>query len=213
MAEIILETARLRLEPWALAHLDALNEMSSDPQVMRYVGGVLRSRDETAASIERQQARWAAHGFGWWSFFEKTTDELIGAGCIQHLAGNVENPLEIGWRLRPDRWGQGYATEAARTMGSFAFDQLKIPVLTAVAVPENTASRRVMERLGMRFRGIEHWYDMDLATYDIPAADWWARRRGYRMRLGGRSPRKNESSPSASSRAIAMRVCSVALPI
>jgi len=175
MTGIILETARLRLEPWAPAHLDALNEMSSDPQVMRYLGGVLKSKDETAAAIEQQQARWVTHGFGWWSFLDRTSGALIGAGCIQHLAGNVENPLEIGWRLRPERWGQGYASEAARTMGSFAFDQLQIPVLTAVAMPENTASRRVMERLDMRFRGIERWYDMDVATYDITAADWRAK--------------------------------------
>ena len=173
LASIILETARLRLEPWAPAHLDGLSAMASDPRVMHYLSGV-KSREETAVSIERQQEKWAAHGFGWWSFLDKATGDLVGAGCIQHLAGNVENPLEVGWRLRSERWGQGYATEAARSMGSFAFDQLKVPVLTAVAVPENTASRRVMERLGMRFRGIEHWYDMDVATYEITAADWAA---------------------------------------
>ena len=176
MTEIILETARLRLEPWTPAHLDGLSIMGADPRVMRYVGGVTQSREETAAAIERQMAKWKAHGFGWWSFIELETGDLVGAGCIQHLAREVGNPLEIGWRLRPDRWGRGYATEAARAMGNFAFDRLNIPVLTAVAVPENTASRRVMERLGMRFRGIERWYDMDVATYDIAAADWAATR-------------------------------------
>ena len=89
-------------------------------------------------------------------------------------AGNVAHPLEIGWGLRPDRWGRGYATEAARAMGGFAFDRLAIPALLAVAVPENTASCRVMERLGMRFRGIEPWYEMELATYEITVAEWRA---------------------------------------
>lgn len=172
MTDMILHTERLRLEPWSTAHLDGLSVMATDMRVMRYVGGVTHNRDETIAAMERQMGRWAAHGFGWWSFIELETGELVGAGCIQHLAGKVEHPLEIGWRLRPDRWGRGYATEAARAMGDFAFDRLHTPTLLAVAIPENGASRRVMERLGMSYRGIEPWYDMELATYEITAAAW-----------------------------------------
>ena len=173
--ETILETARLRLEPWRLEHLDGLNVMSGDPRVMKYVGGVIRTREETAAAIERQRGRWEVHGFGWWSFIERAGDELVGAGCIQHVAGNPANPLEIGWRLRPDRWGLGLATEAATAMAGFAFERLDVEILLAVAVPENTASRRVMERLGMRYRGLESWYDMDVATYEITVAEWRSR--------------------------------------
>jgi len=167
----ILETARLRLEPYAPGHLDGLDIMASDPRVMRFLGGIA-TREQTAAAIERQSQRWADYGFGWWAFLDRANGELVGAGCIQHLARIEGNPLEIGWRLRPDCWGQGLASEAARAMAGFAFGRLAIPILTAVADPENTASRRVMERLGMRYRGIEHWYDMDLATYEITAAEW-----------------------------------------
>jgi RimJ/RimL family protein N-acetyltransferase len=175
MADIILETERLRLEPWAPAHLDGLGVLNADPRVMRYIGGVPQTRAEVAAGIERQRGLWAANGFGWWSFLDRVTGDVLGAGCIQHLAHGAGNPLEIGWRLRPDRWGQGLASEAARAMAGFAFDRLDSPILIAVAVPENTASRRVMERLGMRYRGIEHWYELDLATYEINAAEWRAR--------------------------------------
>jgi RimJ/RimL family protein N-acetyltransferase len=175
MTDIILETDRLRLEPWAPAHLDGLSVLNADPRVMRYVGGVPQTREEVAIGIERQIERWKAHGFGWWSFLDRANGEIVGAGCIQHLAHGAGNPLEIGWRLRPDRWGQGLASEAARAMAGFAFDRLEIPILLAVAVPENIASRRVMERLSMRYRGIEHWYEMDLATYEITAGEWRAR--------------------------------------
>ena len=171
MPVVILETARLRLEPWAPQHLDGLDVLGSDERVMRYIAGVA-TREETAASIERQQRRWAAYGFGWWVFLDRATSELVGAGCIQHLGRIETSPLEIGWRLRPDQWGKGLASEAARTMAGWAFDTLDIPILTAVAVPANTASTRVMERLGMRYRGIEQWYDQDLATYEITAAEW-----------------------------------------
>ncbi len=169
MADVILETARLRLEPWAPAHLDGLTVLNSDPIVMRYIGGVPQTREQTAVSIDRQRVYWDAHSFGWWSFLDRTTDQIVGAGCIQHLAGNPENPIEIGWRLRPSHWGKGFASEAARTMAGFAFDRLGIDILLAVADPENGASRRVMERLGMRFRGIEFWYEMDVAAYAITA--------------------------------------------
>ncbi|HVJ54908.1 MAG TPA: GNAT family N-acetyltransferase [Aliidongia sp.] len=174
MADIVLETARLRLEPWSPVHLDGLSVLNGDPLVMRYIGGVPQTRDETTAAIERQRGRWDTHGFGWWSFIDRTNGKLIGAGCIQHLAGGIGNPLEIGWRLRPDCWGQGFASEAARAMAAFAFDRLSTPTLLAVADPENTASRRVMERLGMRYRGIEYWYEQDVATYEITVEEWRA---------------------------------------
>jgi len=172
MADVILETARLRLEPWDMKHLDGLSVLNSDPVVMRYIGGVPQTREQTVTSIERQRGRWEALGFGWWSWLDRTTGELIGAGCVQHLAGDPDNPIEIGWRQRPSHWGKGFASEAARTMAGFAFDRLGIDILLAVADPDNGPSRRVMERLGMRFRGIEFWYDMDVATYAITADEW-----------------------------------------
>jgi ribosomal-protein-alanine N-acetyltransferase len=172
----VLTTARLRLEPFVPSHLDGLCVLNSDPRVMRYITGRPQTREETMAAIQRVMNRWAQWGFSWWSFFERDSGDLVGAGCIQYLAGNPANPLEIGWRLRPDRWHRGLAGEAARRMTMFAFETIDAPLLTAVANPENTASRRVMERLGMRFRGTERWYDADVATYEMDAEAWLAQR-------------------------------------
>lgn len=168
----ILLTERLRLEPFADAHLDGLHALNSDPAVMRYLTGRPETRDETLAGIERVKARWAEWGYSWWSFFEQDGGALIGAGCIQHLDKDRAQPLEIGWRLRQDRWGRGYASEAARRMATFAFDDLATPLLRAVCDPDNRASARVMERLGMHYCGIERWYDADCAAYEITAARW-----------------------------------------
>lgn len=172
----ILTTARLRLVPFADEHLDGLHALNSDPAVMRYLTGRPETRAETMAGIERVKARWAEWGYSWWSFFELAPDgssgALIGAGCIQHLGKDRALPLEIGWRLRRDRWGRGYASEAARRMAAFAFDELGAPLLRAVCDPENRASARVMERLGMGYCGIERWYDSDNAAYEITAARW-----------------------------------------
>jgi RimJ/RimL family protein N-acetyltransferase len=164
----ILTTERLRLEPFDDAHLDGLNAINSDPEVMRYLTAP-ESRKETLEVIRRVKSRWLEYGFSWWSFVERASGEIVGAGCIQHLRRSGESPdpacpLEVGWRLRRDRWHQGLATEAAVTMADFAFQTLRADVLYAVCHPDNAASASVMKRLAMRYRGIEIWYDMPLAA-------------------------------------------------
>lgn len=165
-----LTTDRLRLVPCAPDHLDGLFRLNSNPDVMRYIRAP-QTRDEVAAWISATQERWARFGFGWWSLFEMRTDEIIGAACLQHLAHIETNPLEIGWRLIPEAQGRGYATEAGRAAMNFGFDQIGENRLMAVADPENTASTRVMERLGMRYLGIQTHYDVPCATYEIEKAD------------------------------------------
>jgi len=172
----ILHTERLRLEPMADAHLEGLHALNGDPVVMRYLSGRAETLEETRDMIARVKARWAEWGYSWWTFIERDGGQIIGAGCIQHLGRDAANPLEIGWRLRQDRWGRGLASEAARTMAGFAFDTLAAPLLRAVCQPENTASAQVMRRLGMRYRGVERWYDSDTAAYEITRDEWYAGR-------------------------------------
>ncbi|MEJ6005655.1 GNAT family N-acetyltransferase [Paucibacter sp. AS339] len=171
----VLNTQRLRLEPCTDAHLEGLYALNSDPEVMRYITGKPETREGTQAMIDRVKARWVDTGYSWWSFIDKENGQIIGAGCIQHLARDVANPLEIGWRLRKDRWHQGFASEAAQGMASFAFDTLKTDLLVSVCDPANTGSSRVMERLGMSYRGLERWYDMDTSVYQMSDRDWLAR--------------------------------------
>jgi RimJ/RimL family protein N-acetyltransferase len=177
---LVLTTPRLRLEPCHPDHLKGLQALNADPVVMQYITGRPETPEETAAMIERVQARWARWGYSWWSFIERQSDQVIGAGCIQNLrrSGTEPDPacpLEIGWRLRQDRWHRGLAIEAARAMASFAFDTLAAPTLYAVCDPENPASLAVMRRLGMRERGIEQWYERPVTTCEITAAEWRAR--------------------------------------
>ena len=133
---------------------------------MRYLGGA-DTREDTATGIARQQDKWRRYGFGWWSVFEKDGGALIGAACLQHLGHIESNPLEIGWRLIPEAQGKGYATEAGRAAMDFGFDVIGETYLTSVANPANTASTRVMERLGMRYVGVQMHYDEACATYEI----------------------------------------------
>jgi RimJ/RimL family protein N-acetyltransferase len=178
-----LHSQRLHLVPCADEHLDGLCAIDSDPEVMRYITGQPESREETVAVIERVKARWRRWGYSWWSFCERSSGEVIGSGCIQNLRRSGTDPdpdcpLEIGWRLRRDKWKQGFAIEAARAMAGFAFDKLQARVLLAVCRPENVASSGVMQRLGMRYRGIEEWYAQPLATYEMAREDWYRVQKG-----------------------------------
>lgn len=177
----LLTTSRLRLEPFAEGHLAGLNRMNADPEVMRYLSdGQPETLDETRAVIERVMTRWREVGYSWWSLIERETGDIVGAGAIQNLRReatplpDLACPLEIGWRLRRDRWGQGFAVEAARSMADFAFKSLNAPELLAVCHPDNAASAAVMKRLGMAEAGLQRWYGRDLLTYRIDAEQWRA---------------------------------------
>lgn len=169
----ILTTSRLRLEPITDAHFDGLFALNSDPAVMRYLTGKPDTREDTHAMIERIASRRIQFGFSWWAFIEQQTGEMIGAGAVQYLERDPTNPLELAWRLRADKWGQGFASEAARNIAGFAFDMLDAELLCAVCHPENRKSSRVMERLGMHYKGDEVWYDMNTAVYEIARAEWF----------------------------------------
>jgi RimJ/RimL family protein N-acetyltransferase len=168
----VLTTPRLRLEPITDAHFDGLQAMNSDPEVMRYITGHPETPEETRQVIERVKGRWRDFGYSWWSFIELSTGQLVGAGCIQHLGHDRANPFEIGWRLRTDRRGQGLASEAARIMAAYAFDTLRAPLLCAICDPGNRNSSRVMERLGMRYKGLETWNERTVSVYEVTQEEW-----------------------------------------
>jgi RimJ/RimL family protein N-acetyltransferase len=177
-----LRTARLRLEPFADQHLEGLHAMNQISEVMRYIGGQPETREQTAAWIAGVQRCWTAWGTSWWAIVEPIGGRIAGAGCVQHACREHDrpadlerlrnNPLEIGWRLHLDFWRQGLASEAALRMAAFAFDSFAAAELIAVRHTDNTASCRVMDRLRMRYRGLETWYGEPCATHWVSHEDW-----------------------------------------
>lgn len=168
----ILHTDRLRLEPCHAGHFDGLRVVNADPEVMRFIGGRPQTADETRAWIERAETRWRELGHAWWAIVLAGSDGIIGACCVQHIENDPAKEIEIGWRLLPEHWGHGYATEAARAMLDYGFGKLRLPRIFSIADPRNAASTRVMERLGMRSLGLQRHYGTDAATYvlDRPRA-------------------------------------------
>jgi len=163
----LLTTQRLRLEPFNDRHFEELYYLNNDMEVMRYITGRKVSIDETLEHIELVKRNWKELGFSSWSIFLEGTNEFIGSCGVQHIEFNRENPLEIGWRLKLSKWGQGYATEAAQCMMQFVYDNVNVDSLYAICHQENKRSEGVMQRLGMLYNGIEKWYGLETNVYKM----------------------------------------------
>ena len=168
----LVRTPRLLLEPLDDGHADGLQQINGDPAVMRHITGVPCTLKDTQDMISRARAAWSTRGFSWWAIRRRQEGDLIGACCIQPLMDEPSKPFEIGWRLRPDVWGMGYASEAARHAVGWAFSALCAPSVWAVCSLENKASVSVMERLGMAYLRRGRWYDTDGYCYHLTASAW-----------------------------------------
>jgi RimJ/RimL family protein N-acetyltransferase len=161
-----LETPRLLLASWRAEQVPDFLAITSDPEVMRHIGvGRAWGEDQTRAFIERQIAGEAAQGFCLWSLVERASSRLVGHCGLQRAGDTGE--IEIGWWLARDRWGQGLATEAARSVVAFAFDRLRLARLISIAQPANTGSIAVMRRLGMIFERRARQGDLGLKNPEI----------------------------------------------
>src|ERR1700674_4945116 len=132
----ILETERLLLREFVPEDVDALAVVLSDPETMRYYPAVL-DRAGVAAWIERNRRRYTDAGHGLWAMVLKSSGELVG-DCgltIQDVEG--VNEIEIGYHVRRDHWGQGFATEAAGACRDHGFAHLDVSRLVSIIRPEN----------------------------------------------------------------------------
>jgi RimJ/RimL family protein N-acetyltransferase len=145
-----LRTDRLRLRRWRPADLTPFVALNADPLVMEFFPAAL-SRVESDALASRIEAHFDKHGFGLWAV--EIPDVTSFAGFIGLSVPSFEAPftpcVEIGWRLAAAHWGLGYATEGARAVLDFGFEELGLAELVSFTVPGNVRSRRVMERIGM----------------------------------------------------------------
>ncbi len=140
-----LHTERLVLREWRSADADAYAAMAADPEVMRYVGGVM-DQEQSWRSMALHAGHWGLRGYGNWAVERIADGQLLGRVGLWNPEGWFG--LELGWTLARHAWGNGYATEAAGAAMSWAWTALSAPRLISVIHPDNTASARVAERLG-----------------------------------------------------------------
>lgn len=148
-------TQRLILRDWRDGDVAPFIRHTNTEPVMRWLGGV-KSEAEMREVVEGRLMRWQRErGFTFWVVERRSDGELLGF-CGLKLADQPGSPIEgeyeIGWRLREDAWGRGYAKEAAAASLTYAFENLGAPRVVAITYPQNEASWRLMERLGMTKR-------------------------------------------------------------
>lgn len=152
-----LEAERLWLRPWDEADLSCARPIFTDADVMRYInGGLPLADDEIQKFIVRQHNYLHLYGFCLWKLLLKPESVFAGFCGLQPLELDGRREVEIGWRLVRERWNCGLATEAAQTALDDAVERARLTRVVAIAMPENRASLRVMEKLGMKFERSTH---------------------------------------------------------
>lgn len=146
-----IETERLLLREWQDADFEPFRRIATDPEVMRYVSGGTPWTDEQIRGFLSRQRGFAAElGFCLAPLVLRDGGELVGQAGLQPLG--TTRHIEIGWWLRPDCWGRGLASEAARALVGHGFGKAGLERIVAIAHPENRASIAIMEGLGMDFQ-------------------------------------------------------------
>jgi RimJ/RimL family protein N-acetyltransferase len=164
LMQIFTETERLVLRRFGADDIDNLVELDSDPQVMRFING---GRPTPREEIENEvlpaflgyYERYA--GYGFWAAVERSTGRFVGWFHFRPAEGALPEEVELGYRLRRSAWGMGYATEGSRALIDKGFSELGVHRVVASTMVVNVASRRVMEKAGLRFVRIFHqaWPD------------------------------------------------------
>jgi RimJ/RimL family protein N-acetyltransferase len=154
-----LETERLVLRKPEAKDFDAYFEMWSDPEVVRYLGGEVADRKETAAGIERMLGHWERHGIGLFTVVRKEDERIVGRtgfllwdpeGWVNAMRAELDGPLEteVGWTFARAFWNRGYATEAAIACRDLALGELCKDRLISLIAEGNAPSVRVAEKIG-----------------------------------------------------------------
>jgi len=147
-----LETPRLWLRRWRPEDLEPFAALTADPQVAEYFPSTL-SREESEAMFGRVAEHFRKHGYGFWAVELPGQIPFIGfiGLAVVPFEASFTPCVEIGWRLTPSCWGKGLATEGARAALAYGFERLGLNEIVSFTVPGNVRSRRVMEKLGMRY--------------------------------------------------------------
>lgn len=170
---IITETDRLILRLQTMEDAQNLVEMNSDPDVVRFTGdGYLKNIQEAQTLLEeRVFDQWKIYRMGRFAVTLKDGTFLGWCGLKFHPE---TDEVDLGYRFMKQYWGKGYATESSRASLNYGFNTLKLDRIIAKAMPENKDSLKVMQKLGMTFRGYHHdpTDPHPFIVYDIKKAEW-----------------------------------------
>ena len=165
-----IKTSRLVLRPFTMKDVDPLYQILQEKDILRYFPNPNPpSRERVERLISNQLKHWEQHKLGWWAVEPLFRKQLIGWCGLQFLPETEET--EVGFLISRAFWGQGLTTEAARTSLLYGFEKLGLRCLVGIAHPENVASQRVLEKLGMSLTAKTRYFGMDCYRYSIERSD------------------------------------------
>jgi [ribosomal protein S5]-alanine N-acetyltransferase len=172
--KIIIQSQRLYVRTWKRSDLDPLYQVMSHPQVpVNRIRKEPWSRKDTQSWLEWHidyRIGWERGTFNC-PLILRVSDQLIGSVGLNPFLQDERIP-EIEWTVSPVHWGKGYATEIGRAMLAYGFEEARFPAIMGFALPHNTASRRVMEKIGMTYLHDEEDHGQTLSSYRIEQHDF-----------------------------------------
>ena len=158
-------TERLELREFVDSDLPDLVRLDTDPRVMRYIGdGRALAEQAVAEILKRVRRSYALYpDLGVWHAQRRDTGDFLGWFCLKYIPRTVE--VEVGYRLLPDAWGQGYATEGASALVRYGFSEVGLTRIVGLTHPQNAASQSVLRKAGLRDAGYGHYYGRRLRYF------------------------------------------------
>jgi [ribosomal protein S5]-alanine N-acetyltransferase len=154
------DTKRLQAERLQQEHLEFIHQMNSDVRIMAHLGG-LRSIRQTTEYMKRNLAHWQQYSYGIWILRQRETGLLVGRGGLRNTVLDRKDEVEIAYGLLPEFWNMGLATEFVAAAVRIGFSEIGLSSLACITQPDNTASKRVLEKSNFR-------YEHDIIYQDKP---------------------------------------------
>ena len=162
----IIKTSRLILRAFTKEDIAPFHHILSEKKVVRYFPkSTPPSLEGVENMLTEQLKHWAKYGYGWWAVEAQIESKFIGWCGLQYLPETRE--VEVAYLLNQSYWGKGLATEGAQASLKYGFDELGLKNIVGIVHPENGASQRVLEKLGMEFTEETQYFGMDCYHYLI----------------------------------------------
>jgi ribosomal-protein-alanine N-acetyltransferase len=171
-----IETERLILRELRETDVEDYFEMDSNPEVHRYLGNnPIKTLEQALENINNIRKQYIDNGIGRWATIEKSSGNFIGWSGLKYITEDWNNHInffDVGYRLMPNYWGKGYATESSKAALEFGFNTLNLTEIIGTANEENHASRRVLEKCGLKFIEKFVWNNIKCDWLKITKREW-----------------------------------------
>jgi RimJ/RimL family protein N-acetyltransferase len=163
----LLRTERTILLPLSAGDLDEVGALYGDDDVMEFVDGGRRTRDQTKSSLAAAERCWRAEGWGLWAIRDAETGGLIGEAGLQHFFDVEGAPVAFGFTIARRYWESGHATEASHVVLTDAWERFAGRLIHSVCHPEDTRGAGVLQKLGFRLAEQRLMHGQSLELWEI----------------------------------------------